>query len=125
VKRHAFTFVEVLVAVVVMALVVPVAVRGIGIARRLVGDDERLERAARLADEKLNELIVTGDWQGSEDQGVFEDEPQYEWTLATDSFTGNDQLSLTVVTVTVSFIDASRPTSVSLSTLTSSTAEAE
>jgi type II secretory pathway pseudopilin PulG len=124
-KRRPFTFVEVLVAVIVMALIVPVAVRGISIARRLVGDDERLELAARLADEKLNELIVTGDWQGSEDEGVFEDEPQYQWTLTTDTFDGNEDVSLTVVTVTVSFVDAARPTSVSLSTLASSTVEAE
>ena len=122
-RRRRFTFVEVLAAVVVVALVVPVAVQGINLARRLGGDDERLELAARLADEKLAELLVTGDWQEGEEEGVFADESQYAWTMATGSFSGNDALALTVVTVTVARTDAVRPVSVSLTALAGSPQE--
>jgi type II secretory pathway pseudopilin PulG len=119
-RRAPFTFIEVLTAVVVVALIVPVAVQGINFARRLSGDDERLELAARLADEKLSELVVTGDWQDGEEEGTFEDEPDYQWSVTTDDFSSEEIVSLTVVRVTVSFTDAVRPTSASLSTLVSS-----
>ena len=124
-RTRPFTFAEVLVAVVVVALIVPVAVRGISMARQLAGDDVRLEQAARLADEKLSELIVTDDWQGSEDEGVFETAPDYSWTMETEDFDDEGETPLTVVTVTVSMTDAVRATSVSLSALASSTMEEE
>ncbi|MBT3290633.1 MAG: hypothetical protein HN849_26115 [Victivallales bacterium] len=124
-RTRSFTFAEVLAAVVVVALVVPVAVRGIAMARQLTGDDVRLEQAARLADEKLNELVAIGDWQGSEDEGVFEDAPDYSWTVETEDFDDEGETPLTVVTVTVSMTDAVRATAVSLSTLASNTVEEE
>jgi len=124
-RTRSFTLAEVLAAVVVVALVVPVAVRGIAMARQLTGDDVRLEQAARLADEKLNELVAIGDWQGSEDEGVFEDAPDYSWTVETEDFDDEGETPLTVVTVTVSMTDAVRATAVSLSTLASNTVEEE
>jgi len=113
-RRHPFTFAEVLVAVLVVALVVPVAVHGIALARRLVGDDVQLEWAARLADEKLNELQVTGEWENGDSEGVFEDEPEYGWVLRTGSFDRDASLSVTVLRLTVSRTDAVRPTEVTL-----------
>ncbi|MDX9980171.1 MAG: hypothetical protein RBU25_09135 [Lentisphaeria bacterium] len=117
-RRHPFTFAEVLVAVLVVALVVPVAVRGIALARRLVGDDVQLEWAARLADEKLNELQVTGEWENGDSEGVFEDEPEYGWTLTTESFEPDTSLPVTVLRLTVSRTAAVRPTEVTLVSLT-------
>lgn len=124
-RRRPFTFIEVLAAVVVVALIVPVAVQGINLARRLNADDERIELCSRLADEKLSELLVTGDWQENENEGTFEDEPLYAWSMETDSFSDDDDPSLTVVTVTVTLTDAIRPTSVSLTTLAASEEEEE
>lgn len=113
-RRHSFTFAEVLVAVLVVALVVPVAVRGIALARRLVGDDVQLEWTVRLADEKLNELQVTGEWENGDSEGTFADEPEYRWVLRTESFEPDTSLPVTVLRLTVSRTDAVRPTEVTL-----------
>lgn len=124
-RRHPFTFAEVLVAVLVVALVVPVAVRGIALARQLVGDDVQLEWAARLADEKLTELQVTGEWENGDGEGVFEDEPEYRWVLVTESFEPDTSLPVTVLRLTVSRTAAVRPTEVTLVTLAANPTVAE
>lgn len=119
-KRHPFTFTEVLAAMVVVALVVPVAMRGISLARQLAGDDVRYELAARLADEKLNELIVTGEWENGDSEGTFDDEADYTWALTSDSFDDEGELPLTVLALTVSRTGAVRPVSVTLTALVAS-----
>lgn len=116
-RRHPFTFTEVLAAMVVVALVVPVAMRGIAMARQLAGDGVRLELASRLADEKLNELIVTGDWQNGDAEGTLDPESDYGWTLTSESFGDDETLPLTVLTVTVSRTDAARAVSITLTAL--------
>ena len=125
-RRHPFTFTEVLAAMVVVALVVPVAMRGISMARQLAGDGVRLELAGRLADEQLNESIVTGDWQNGDAEGTFDPESEYDWTLTSASFGDDEALPLTVLTLTVSRTDALRAVSVTLTALVAtSTTEGE
>jgi type II secretory pathway pseudopilin PulG len=125
-RRRRFTFTEVLVAVVVVALIVPVALRGISVARQVAGDDVRYELAARLADEKLGELMVTGRWEDGDDEGVFEEEGDYQWSLTTESFEDDDdQVVLTVLELTVSCPAAVRPVSVTLTALAASEAAEE
>ena len=125
-RRHPFAFTEVLAAMVVVALVVPVAMRGISMARQLAGDGVRLELASRLADEKLNELIVTGDWQNGDAEGTFEAESEYGWALTSDSFGDDEALPLTVLTLTVTRTGALRPVSATLTALVAtSTTEGE
>ncbi len=128
-KRHPFTFTEVLAAMVVVALIVPVAVRGISLARQLAGDDVRYELAARLADEKLNELIATGEWENGDTEGTFDEgtdeDANYTWALTSDSFDDDGELALTVLTMTVSRTSAARPVSVTLTALVTSTTTEE
>ena len=60
--RRAFTFAEILVAMVFVAIVIPVAVEGVLIANRAGTVAERKRVAARLADRLLAELVLTGEW---------------------------------------------------------------
>lgn len=52
------------------------------IANRLAVVAERKLEAARLADMKLNELVLTGEWQNAARQGDFgSDWPEYKWVF--------------------------------------------
>ncbi len=119
-NRHPFTFVEVFAAMLVVALVVPVALRGVSLARQLVGDDMQYERAVRLADYRLNEVQVLGEWERGDSEGVFADDPDFHWMLRTEPYAGPGSLPLTVLRLTVSRPGAARPTAVTLVSLVAS-----
>jgi len=80
-QRMAFTLVEVLAALMLVAIVLPVAMRGISLATSAAGKAKRQMEAASLAEAKLAELIATGEWQSSDLSGDFGEEwPQYSWS---------------------------------------------
>lgn len=80
-RSAAFTLVEVLATLVLAAIILPVAMRGISMATAAAGETKRRSEAAALADAKLAELVVTGDWQGSEMSGEFlDDRSGYRWS---------------------------------------------
>jgi prepilin-type N-terminal cleavage/methylation domain-containing protein len=63
--RHAaFTLVEILVAIALMAAVVPVTVEGLKIASLAGEVSQRKAMAVRIAERVLNETIVAGQWNG-------------------------------------------------------------
>jgi prepilin-type N-terminal cleavage/methylation domain-containing protein len=80
-RARAFTLVEVLVALTLMAVVVPVAMQGLHIASLAGEVSERKALAMRIADRVLNEAIVTG--QGQSGQNGLEKAGSYEfhWTV--------------------------------------------
>jgi len=79
-ERRRFTFAELLVAMVFVAVVLPVAVRGVLIANRAGVVAEHRRAAVHLADQLLTELVVTGDWLTAESDGDFGEEwPAYRW----------------------------------------------
>lgn len=79
-SRRGFTLVEVLAALTLTALVLPVAMRGVSLALKCAGQAKRQAEAAVLAEAKLAELVVTGGWQGADLSGDFGDEsPDYAW----------------------------------------------
>jgi len=78
--RTGFTFVEVLAALAFMAIVVPVAMRGVQIASRAGTVAERKGVATRLAETKLQDLVATGDWRSGVQQGQFNGQwKDYRW----------------------------------------------
>jgi len=100
-RRCPFTLAEVLVALLVTAVVIPVALRALMIAGALRHAAAWRQQAVELADTKLRELVVTGDWTEAEDTGDFgEDYPDFSWELVTDTWTEGDialrELDLTV-----------------------------
>ncbi len=111
-----FTLAEVLAALLFMAIVIPVAVQGLHVASRAGTVAERKAVAARLADSRLNELIVTGQWQSSAQKGTIEEGWQsYSWTLESEPWAEDGAMRL--VTVHVSVPVQGRDYDVAVSTL--------
>lgn len=110
-----FTFIELLATVVLIAVIMPVAMRSIGLCTQLAGQSRRQVEAASLAKAKLTELIVTGDWEKGNKKGDFEkDWPGYEWSITVSNWT--DAL-VRQLELTVSWRSMGRPRTVTLSTL--------
>ena len=103
IKRYdrfgGFTFIELLATIVLIGIIMPVAMRSIGLCTRLGGQSRRQIEAASLARTKLTELTSSQDWQTSEKRGDFgSDWPGYQWTAAVSNWTDSvvSQLDLTV-----------------------------
>ncbi len=100
-NRHRFTLAEVLVTVMIVAVLVPVTMRALSLDWQLDQQAAQRQQAARLADMKLRELLVTQGWLDAEKSAEFGgDYPGYTWELITDEWTTGDitlqQLDLTV-----------------------------
>ena len=81
-RRKAFTFAELLAAMVFVAIVIPVTVRAITVANRSAVAAERKRVAVELAESLLTQMIVTEDWRQSTRSGDFGEEwPGYTWAL--------------------------------------------
>jgi prepilin-type N-terminal cleavage/methylation domain-containing protein len=64
-RRRAFTLVEVLAAIVLIAIVLPVAMHGISLAARAASMAKHRSTAAQLGSSKLQEIVATGQWETS------------------------------------------------------------
>src|SRR5947209_1287554 len=84
----AFTFAEVLAALVFMAIVIPVAMQGIQIANRAGVVAQRKGIAVQLANSQLQELFTNNNWQNSGSSGNFgADWRDYRWRLTNQAWT--------------------------------------
>ena len=118
--RAGFTLAEVLAALLFMAIVIPVAVQGLRVASRAGSVSERKALAARLAESKLNEIIVTGQSQSSAQNGVIQEGWQsYPWTLKSEPWPEDSAMRL--VTVYVSVLAQGQKYDVAVSTLVDAT----
>ncbi len=100
--RAGFTLAEVLAALLFMAIVIPVALQGLQIASRAGSVSERKAIGARLAENKLNELVVTGQWQSSAQKGTIEEGLQsYSWRVQAAPWREDGAMRLVTVFVTV------------------------
>ncbi len=116
--RSAFTLIEVLAAMLFMAVVIPVAMEGLRTASLAGEVSQRKMIAARIANEKLNELKVMGQLQNSSQSGVIqEDGLTYRWSVKNETWTGDTLVQMTMPTLTVSFTAQGKPYDVRLSTL--------
>lgn len=85
-----------------MAIVIPVAVQGLRIASRAGSVAERKALGARLAENKLNELIVTGQWQSAAQKGTIREGIQtYTWQLQSEPWSEDSTMRLVTVHVAV------------------------
>jgi len=116
--RHArcgFTLVEVLASLALVAVILPVAMKGVslGIGAAALARD-RMEAAA-MAEAKLNEVLADGSWQGGDQSGDFGSErPGWEWALTVEDWSGT---TVRQVEVAVSWTNRGRERSVALVTL--------
>lgn len=113
-----FTLVEVLAALLFMAIVIPVAMEGVRIASLAGEVGERKVVAARVAERVLNELLVTdGLRQTSASGSVEEGIRRFNWTMRSEAWS---VASLNLVTIRVVFTAQGNEYEVNLSTLYSS-----
>jgi type II secretory pathway pseudopilin PulG len=116
----AFTLAEVLAALAFMAIVIPVVVECLHIATRAGEVAQRKSEAARVAERVLNESVVTGSWNQSDQNGTVEDgQRRFDWTLQNQPW---NQDPMRLLTVQVKYTVQGRDYSVQLSTLTDGSA---
>lgn len=97
-----FTLAEVLAALVFMAIVIPVALQGLHIASRAGSLSERKALGGRLAESKLNELVVTGQWQSAAQRGTMREGLQeYSWQLQSEPWAEDGAMRLVTMHVNV------------------------
>lgn len=102
-RAKAFTLIEVLAALMLMAIVIPVAMQGMGIASRAGVMGQRKAAAMRVADRLLNEYVIAGQASQMGTSGtVAEGAGTYDWSLETQTWPEDAMLQLTMrVTFTV------------------------
>jgi prepilin-type N-terminal cleavage/methylation domain-containing protein len=110
-----FTFIELLATVVLIGLIMPVAMRSIGLCTRMGGLSRKQVEAASLAKMKLTDLTVTGDWENGNQKGDFgTDWPGYQWSALVTNWTDT---SVRQLDLTVTWQSAGSQRKVTLSTL--------
>lgn len=114
-RRSAFTLAEVLAALALMAIIIPVAMHGVQIASRAGILGERKTIAMRVAERVLNEQLVTGNLLQTTSSGsIVEEGATYPWTLKSETWSED---AMSVATVQVTFTVQGNDYSVSASTL--------
>jgi prepilin-type N-terminal cleavage/methylation domain-containing protein len=112
---RGFTMAEVLAALLLMAIVVPVALQGVQIASRAGTLGQRKAAAMRVAERVLNELIATDGLAQSSGSGTAnEGDQSYAWTMQTETWPED---AMNVVTVRVVFNVQGNDYNVSLSSI--------
>jgi type II secretory pathway pseudopilin PulG len=106
---------EVLAALLLMAIIVPVALQGVQIASRAGLLGQRKAAAMRVAERVLNELIATDGLTQSTGSGTAaEGDQTYAWTMQTETWPED---AMNVVTVRVVFNVQGNDYNVSLSSI--------
>ena len=114
-RGDAFTLAEVLAALLFMAIVIPVAVRGLQVASLAGTVGQRKTVAAQIGERVMNELRVTGQLKDSSQSGTIQQGGlDYRWELRSEAWIENP---LQLVTLRVFFPAQGRDYDVSLSTL--------
>ena len=83
-QSRGFTLIEVLATMVLLAIVIPVVMRGVTVSLAAADKAKHISTAASLAESKLNDLLTqsltTGSGGGSTMSGNFApDHPDYQW----------------------------------------------
>lgn len=118
-RRGGFTFVEILAAMLMLAVLLPAIVGGLGVASRAAACAERDGVALQLAQNQLNLLVtdtnVTAVAAGGD---CGEDWPGYRWSAQRTAWPEDD---MWLLTVEVAYAVRGLARAVSLSTLTKGT----
>lgn len=114
-SRRAFTLVEALATLVLVAIILPVAMRGISLGSAAASHARRRVEAVTLAELKLADLVATDGWQDADLSGDFGDDyPDYTWAAAV---TEREEATLRQLDVRVFWTARGAERSVALSTL--------
>ena len=114
-RAAGFTLVEVLAALLFLAIVIPTAVQALHVATLSGEVAARKSAAARVADRVLNESIVMTNWTGGSQSGTVTEGPvDYRWTLTSQTW---PQDAMQLLTVEVKYPAQGKDYSVKMSTL--------
>jgi prepilin-type N-terminal cleavage/methylation domain-containing protein len=114
-RRGGFTLVEALVALVVIALVVPAVLQAVTVTMQVGADAKLRGEAAQLAKGKLDELAATGDWKDGKLQGDFDGQTQtMHWT---GDVQGWNDGNVSQLSVSVTYKTAGKERAVTMTTL--------
>lgn len=107
---------------VFLAILVPVVVEALTIANRASVVSERTAIAVQLAENRLNELVATGNWTTADSTGDFGDDyPGYRWALARGDWEYAGAAALSELKLTVTFPVQGQERTVQLATLAGTT----
>jgi type II secretory pathway pseudopilin PulG len=114
-RAAGFTLVEVLAALLFLAIVIPTVIEALHVATLSGEVAARKSAAARVADRVLNESIVMTNWSGGPQNGtVTEGAVDYRWTLTSQTW---PQDAMQLLTVEVKYPAQGKDYSVKMSTL--------
>ena len=100
--RRAFTLVEVLASLMLIALVVPVAMEAMSVASRAGELGRRKAAAVRVGERVLGQLLAEGQLASGNSSGVAQEGPfEYPWAVRVENWP-EDALQQATVTVTFS-----------------------
>ena len=118
-RRAGFTLAEALAALAFLALVLPVAIRGVQVANRAGQVALRQDAAARVADQILSEIVATGLWQQASSGTVDNGRTRFDWQVQRGAWTAGPvgSVSLTQLTLRVAYSVQDQPYEVVLNTL--------
>lgn len=99
-----FTLAEVLAALLLMAILIPVTMHGVSVASRAGTLGQRKASAMRIAERVLEEQIISGQMATATPYGSIADgDVTYSWSMRSDPWTEDTTISMNVVTVRVEF----------------------
>ena len=113
--RRAFTLIEILATLVLVAIILPVAMSGISLALSVADESRRQTEAASLAQTKIAEIVAEQQYQNTSLAGDFApDRPEYRWVSQVTDWQGT---TLKELDVQVFWNSKNRERSITLSTL--------
>lgn len=123
--EKGFTLIEILATFVLIALIIPAVMEGISLSMKLGAKSKRQIEACALAETKLSEFLISGDYDEGDQSGEFEDDySDYSWGLTVDDWEEED--SMQQLTMAVDWTDSlGKDHSVQLATLVYTGSEGE
>jgi len=118
-RQRGFTLIEVLAALLLMAIVLPSVMKGISVATQAASSARHRTEAAGLAQAQLAEIVASQQWQNGNLSGDFGAQwPGYSWKATVAAWPlDNTDLNIDELDLEVSWIDRNQPNSVTMSTL--------
>jgi hypothetical protein len=114
-RNRAFTFAEILAAMMFLGLVIPVALQAVKISSDAGVVASRKATATQLGDALLNELAITDEWRSGSQSGQFEAPYEsYRWQIQSENW---DQQGLSQLSLQVEFLVRDQSYDVVLTTL--------
>jgi type II secretory pathway pseudopilin PulG len=119
-SQSGFTLAEVLAALLFMAIVIPVAIKGLLVASLAGEVAERKSQAARIAERVLNESLIVTNWNKATQSGTaLEGDRQFKWTLRNETWSQDGNMyAPRLLTIEVHYLVQDRDYVARLSTLT-------